>query len=70
MENNIINCPIDLTWTSWTSWSDCSATCGEGVSKQRSRSCINGKFGGTQCQNTHEYDIKSCNLQVNCIEHW
>ena len=57
-------CPIDLTWTSWTSWTACSATCGHDAVRKRSRTCINGQFGGSQCQESHENGLANCNLEV------
>ena len=62
--NSITFCPINLTWTSWTSWSSCSATCGEDAVIKRSRTCINGQFGGSQCHETYENEIANCNLEV------
>ncbi|XP_057304151.1 uncharacterized protein LOC130641387 isoform X2 [Hydractinia symbiolongicarpus] len=52
-ETSICNkdpCPIDCGWTNWTDWSQCSTTCGEGIS-ERSRSPTNpaAGHGGKNC---------------------
>lgn len=44
---------VDGGFTEWTAWSSaCSAKCGEGVFKTRSRTCTNPveKFGGKPCE--------------------
>jgi len=59
-------CPVNHSWTSWTKWSPCSPKCGPGK-QDRSRSCIQGRHGGTQCPrdlvNLIEKDTQVCKIK-------
>ena len=55
----------DLSWTSWTSWTICSANCGVSY-RQRTRSCVNGQYGGPQCAVPYEEEQKACTVFENC----
>ena len=61
-----IMCPQNHKFSKWTTWSACSRTCGPGT-RGRSRSCTQGKYGGTQCpenlKNFIEEGRKPCNLK-------
>ena len=57
-------CPLDLSWTSWTSWTICSANCGVSY-RQRTRSCVNGQYGGPQCAVPYEEEQKACTVFEN-----
>lgn len=61
----IIFLKVDGGWSSWTKWSNCSKTCGEGVSK-RVRLCDNPpqQGNGTICQGINS-ESKSCKIS-NC----
>ncbi|XP_031555168.1 uncharacterized protein LOC116292070 [Actinia tenebrosa] len=57
------NCTVDGGFTEWSVWSSaCSAKCGEGVFKIRSRTCTNpaAQFGGKPCEGalTEQQDCK------------
>ena len=56
-------CPMHFSWTKWTPWTNCSATCGPS-SKQRTRTCIDGQYGGPKCLETHHTEQKECKNQV------
>ena len=58
-------CVVPLKWTSWTSWGECSEKCGEGLSK-RTRSCIDGHYGGDKCTEAHETESQTCVLKPEC----
>ena len=47
----------DYGWTEWNEWSECSATCGEGVS-ERTRECL---IAGGFC-NGDASQTRVCNL--------
>ncbi len=53
-------CPVPLTWTDWTPWTNCSAKCGPGAIKQRTRSCIPGRYGGQPCRKPFERQVLPC----------
>ena len=62
-------CPLDLSWTSWTSWTICSANCGVSY-RQRTRSCVNGQYGGPQCAVPFEEEQKVCENRecpIDCL---
>jgi len=59
-------CPLDFTFNDWTEWSNCSHSCGEGVTT-RSRLCNQGRYGGAQCPSLNEREQKSCFIQA-CSE--
>ena len=44
----LVMCPQNHKLTPWTTWSACSRPCGPGT-QGRSRSCTQGKYGGTKC---------------------
>ena len=75
-EDEIIMCPVNHSWTSWSHWSPCSPKCGLGK-QDRSRSCTQGRHGGTQCpkllMNLVEKDTKRCKIK-ECpacnVEEW
>ncbi|KAK6188476.1 hypothetical protein SNE40_004643 [Patella caerulea] len=56
---NSQHCPIDGVWLEWTSWSECSTTCGGGIS-QRTRNCQQPQYGGQDCLGNNT-DTVSCN---------
>ena len=55
---NSQDCP---KWGEWNSWTECSVTCGTGLTK-KSRECINGKPGELGCEGDLT-ESKSCNPQ-------
>ena len=52
-------CPINLSWTTWTPWTNCSSDCGPSF-QQRTRSCINGRYGGPKCPQSFQGQKKNC----------
>ena len=56
-------CPMDMSWTAWTSWTQCSANCGAS-DRKRTRSCINGQYGGPKCDIPFEEQRERCNTKV------
>ncbi|XP_067679122.1 A disintegrin and metalloproteinase with thrombospondin motifs adt-1-like isoform X3 [Haliotis asinina] len=46
---NTHTCAVDGEWTTWSNWGLCNVTCGGG-SQSRSRTCIEPKFGGKDCE--------------------
>ena len=65
--SKLILCPQNHNLSEWTTWSACSAKCGPGK-QVRSRSCTQGKHGGTQCptrmENLIEKGSRECNVKV------
>lgn len=59
---NIPLCPVDGDWTEWGEWTDCTKSCGIGMTS-RSRSCTNPypRNGGKHCDGMY-VDIKYCNM--------
>ena len=57
-------CPISPSWTFWTPWTKCSANCGPST-QQRTRSCINGRYGGAVCPQPYQIQKKNCPTKVS-----
>ncbi|XP_021376110.1 coadhesin-like [Mizuhopecten yessoensis] len=58
-------CPPSGVWGTWTEWTDCSASCGEGVSG-RTRICDNST--GIECIGTKS-ETKGCQIW-KCYDSW
>ena len=58
--NNILPCPVNGGYSPWVSWSDCSETCGRGIS-ERKRICDKPepKNGGNPCIGA-QHEVKEC----------
>uniref|UniRef100_A0A0B7A791 Uncharacterized protein n=1 Tax=Arion vulgaris TaxID=1028688 RepID=A0A0B7A791_9EUPU len=58
-------CPVDGNWSEWSEFSDCSSTCGPGVSR-KTRRCDSPlpQFGGKNCPGSESF-IKKCEV-VRC----
>ncbi|KAH3854729.1 hypothetical protein DPMN_097278 [Dreissena polymorpha] len=64
---NIQTCPIDGYWTEWTEWNVCTLTCGSGT-RDRSRSCIEPKFGDKGCEVVDNIQSELCNIKTCPID--
>ncbi|CAH8874719.1 unnamed protein product [Trichobilharzia szidati] len=55
-------CPVGGSWSPWSPWSECSATCGEGGTQNRRRTCDNPppSNGGRSCPG-QELMVRACN---------
>lgn len=53
-------CPV---WSSWGDFNDCSVSCGKGT-RQRVRSCENGKVGDDGCPDGEATENQQCNTEV------
>ncbi|XP_060065517.1 hemicentin-1-like [Ylistrum balloti] len=60
-----VSCPPPGTWGIWSEWTDCSATCGEGMSN-RARDCDNS--AGGECVGA-ETETKVCQ-KWKCYDSW
>jgi len=58
---NTQGCPIDCKQGEWGPWSDCSATCGSGVSQRTRQIITEPSNGGKPCDSC--VDFKTCNTQ-------
>ena len=56
-------CPLDISWTLWTPWTICSANCGHSI-KRKTRSCVDGKYGGPKCVQNYEEITQKCPTKV------
>ena len=58
-------------WSSWEEWSSCSASCGPGGRKKRSRKCVNKnsqvepQTDAKRCQGALEEET-ACNEDIRC----
>ena len=65
----LINCPVDHSFSEWSEFSECSAECGDGI-RERTRTCIQGKHGGTQCPTESEKQEENCRVKdcsLDCL---
>ncbi|XP_059158280.1 uncharacterized protein LOC131942419 [Physella acuta] len=62
---NLPGCPVNGQFGHWSPWSECSASCGGGVSS-RSRACDNPppKNGGQPCTHSLARESRTCNEQT------
>ena len=66
------NCPSenDCVWNPWSSWSDCSKTCGSGLT-QRSRTVLKeAKLDGEPCSEEDNIQSQQCNKKPCPICKW
>lgn len=63
MEQGFCNGNICPHYSIWAKWSECSLSCGGGVS-MRTRICINGIVGDVGCEE-NDSQIISCNAYVS-----
>ncbi len=57
--NTLIHCKVEPRFTPWEDWGQCSANCGP-AKQTRRRSCVDGRYGGAQCQKRIETDERDC----------
>ncbi|XP_045160489.2 SCO-spondin-like [Mercenaria mercenaria] len=58
---NVEPCPVDGYWEEWSEWTECSVPCAGG-SRDRTRACVQPKFGGKECVGT-DAETEECNTQ-------
>lgn len=54
---------MDGVWSAWSNWTECSTTCGGGLSF-RNRTCVGRLFNGAPCNGSFA-DMMPCN-EFNC----
>ncbi|XP_071810115.1 properdin-like [Asterias amurensis] len=63
--NTNVLCPVNGQWGEWSQWSECSATCGEAMSRSRECDSPLPQHGGDNC--TGDYmDVAWCNNKRKC----
>ena len=55
---------VDCIWEEWATWGQCSKTCGDGGSKQRTRVKARVEAGGGTC------DGQPTETEQNCAYDW
>ncbi len=60
-------CPEKPFWSQWNDWSSCSPSCGKGK-RSKTRICVDGKYGGDNCQKYHETNYENCTDLPECPE--
>ncbi|XP_021375993.1 coadhesin-like [Mizuhopecten yessoensis] len=61
-----VTCPPPGVWETWTEWTDCSVSCGEGVSS-RTRICDDS--AGGECIGTKS-ETEVCKHRFKCYDSW
>ena len=46
-----MHCPVDCKLSDWASWSECSTTCGPGISERSREVSLGAQYGGQDCAN-------------------
>lgn len=60
-------CPVDCQLYDWTGWSDCSVTCGPGISERNREVQVPAAFGGRECGavgGNLTYEKKYCSVET------
>ena len=69
---NLMSCPIDCNLSAWTEFSNCSRTCGSGVSYRNRTVITQPEHGGKEC--SPKFETRQCDLghcPVNCsVSKW
>ncbi|XP_022081548.1 hemicentin-1-like isoform X2 [Acanthaster planci] len=63
-----VKCPVHGQWSEWSPWSECSATCGDTLSRFRGCNSPAPRFGGNQCVGEGR-EVRWCNDRRNCPIH-
>jgi len=61
---NMNGCPIDCKMNDWTQWTDCSMSCGAGITERYRENQVHAEYGGRACHHNTTYEKKYCSSEA------